>query len=206
MARRPKATRWPGATVALADGRDLRCEPATADRVDDLPQVLGDRGGPGGCWCMFWRLSNAEWRTTPAAGRRAEFEARWADAPPPGVLGYLDGRPVGWCAVAPRAEFPRIQSSPTFGPVDETPAWMVSCLFIHRTVRRSGVGGALVAAAVEMARFYGAPSVEGIPVAPGGKRGSGDLYTGTPSMFESLGFTEVARRKPERPVVRLTLR
>ncbi len=57
-----------------------------------------------------------------------------------------------------------------------------------------------------MAEAYGASAVDAIPVAPGGKRGSGDLYTGTPSMFEPLGFAEVARRKPERPVVRLTLR
>jgi hypothetical protein len=38
-----------------------------------------------------------------------------------------------------------------------------------------------------------------------GTRGSGDLYTGTPSMFEPLGFVEVARRKPERSIVRLPL-
>ena len=106
----------------------------------------------------------------------------------------------------PRDEYPRLQSSPTFGPVDDTPVWAVSCLFIHRTARRRGVGSALVDAAVSMAKAYGAPAVDAIPVAPSDKRGSGDLYTGTPSMFEPLGFTEVARRKPERPVVRLTLR
>ena len=99
-----------------------------------------------------------------------------------------------------------MQSSPTFGPVDETPSWAVSCVFIHRGVRRRGVGAAVVRAAVAMAKTYGAPAVDAIPVAPGGTRGSGDLYTGTPSMFEPLGFTEIARRKPERPIVRLTLR
>ena len=44
------------------------------------------------------------------------------------------------------------------------------------------------------------------PVAPSERRGSGDLYTGTPSMFERLAFVELARRKPERPIVRLDLR
>ena len=99
-----------------------------------------------------------------------------------------------------------MQDSPTFGPVDNLPSWTVSCLFIHRAVRRRGVGAALVGAAVAMAKAYGAPAVDAIPVAPGGTRGSGDLYTGTPTMFEPLGFTEVARRKPERPIVRLNLR
>ena len=155
---------------------------------------------------MFWRLRNADWRATDAVGRNAALADRFAQSPPPGVLGYLEGRPVGWCAVAPRIEYSRMQASPTFGPVDDTSSWAVSCLFIHRTARRSGVGAAVVGAAVAMAKAYGAPAVDAIPVAPGGKRGSGDLYTGTPSMFQPLGFTEIARRKPERPIVRLNLR
>jgi GNAT superfamily N-acetyltransferase len=198
--------RWNGITIALDGGEELRCEPATAKRASDVAEVIGERGGPGGCWCMFWRLPNADWRATDTTQRRAALNARCAVSPPPGVLGYLDGRPVGWCAVAPRDEYPRMQTSPTFGPVDDTASWAVSCLFIHRTARRRGVGAALVAAAAAMAKAYGAPAVDAIPVAPGGKRASGDLYTGTPSMFEPLGFSEVARRKPERPVVRLTLR
>ena len=198
-------SRWRGVTLELGTGESLRCEPATAKRVGDLAAVLGERGGPSGCWCMFWRLRNADWSSTRASDRKAAFAGRCASSPPPGVFGYLDGRPVGWCAVAPRAEYPRMQSSPTFGPVDDTPAWAVSCLFIHRTARRKGVGSALVEAATAMAESYGAAAVDAIPVAPGGKRSSADLYTGTPSMFESLGFVEVARRKPERPIVRRTV-
>jgi GNAT superfamily N-acetyltransferase len=199
-------SRWNGITVTLPGGGELHCVPATTERVADMPAVLGERGGPGGCWCMFWRLRTAEWRAGGATQRRDSLAHRFAESPPPGVLGYLDERPVAWCAVAPRVEYPRMQSSPTFGPVDDTPSWAVSCLFIHRAVRRRGVGAAVVRAAVAMAKAHGAPAVDAIPVAPGGTRGSGDLYTGTPSMFEQLGFTEIARRKPERPIVRLTLR
>lgn len=60
--------------------------------------------------------------------------------------------------------------------------------------------------AVDLARAHGAVAVDAIPVAPGGKRTSPDLSTGTPSMFEPLGFVEVARRKPELPILRLRLR
>jgi GNAT superfamily N-acetyltransferase len=199
-------SRWPGVSVTLPGGEELRCEPATESRFADLAAVLGDRGGPGGCWCMFWRLRNAEWRDGSPEQRRAAIGQRFAESPPPGVLGYLGGRPVGWCAVAPRTEYVRMQSSPTFGPVDDARSWAVSCLFIHRSARRRGVAAGLVEAAVALARAYGAEAVDAIPVEPGGRRGSPDLYTGTPSMFEPLGFVEVARRKPERPVVRLTLR
>ncbi|MET0460842.1 MAG: GNAT family N-acetyltransferase [Ilumatobacteraceae bacterium] len=195
--------RWDGVTITLPGGGALQCRPATADRADDVPAVLGERG-VGGCWCMWWRQRGAEWKATAPAERKAMLAALMAEATPPGVLAYLDHRPVGWCAVAPREQYPRMQASATFGPVDEAPVWAVSCLFIHRTVRRRGVGAALVEAAVAMATAYGAPGVEGIPVVPGGQR-SPDLYTGVPSMFEPLGFTEIARREPDRPIVRLAV-
>ncbi len=198
-------SRWNGITMMLPDGEELRCEPAAAECLSDLADVIGDRGGPGGCWCMFWRLPNAEWRIADATQRKAALAERFAESPPPGVLGYLGDRPVGWCAIAPRDEYPRLQSSPTFAPVDDAPSWAVSCLFIHRTARRRGVATGLVGATVAMADAFGARSIDAIPVPPGGKRGSSDLYTGTPSMFEPLGFIEVARRKPERLIVRLTL-
>ena len=198
-------SRWRGVTLTLDDGASLRCEPATAKRFGDLGAVLGERGGPSGCWCMFWRLRNSDWRATDGPGRKRRSASRFAATPPPGVLGYLDGAPVGWCAVAPRAEYARMQDSPTFGPVDDVASWAVSCLFIHRSARRRGVGSALVQAATAMAEAYGAPAIDAIPVAPGGTRTSADLYTGTPPMFESLGFVEVARRKPERPIVRLVV-
>jgi hypothetical protein len=40
---------------------------------------------------------------------------------------------------------------------------------------------------------------------PGGSRASADLSTGTPSMFKSLAFVEIERRKPERAILRLNL-
>ena len=199
-------SRWRGITLELGNGESLRCEPATAKRFDDLAVVLGERGGPNGCWCMWWRMRNAGWNATDSATRKQASAGRFDTSPPPGVFGYIGDRPIGWCAVAPRVEYARMQDSPTFGPIDDAPSWAISCLFIHRSARRKGVGSALVEAATAMAESYGAPAIDAIPVAPGGKRSSADLYTGTPSMFESLGFVEVARRKPERPIVRRTVR
>jgi hypothetical protein len=62
----------------------------------------------------------------------------------------------------------------------------------------------LLAAAVCFARDHGAQVVEGYPV-DGPRKGSTDLYTGTMSQFTRAGFTEVARRSPDRPIVRLAL-
>ena len=83
-------SRWNGITVTLPAGEELRCEPATAERFADVPAVLGERGGPGGCWCMFWRQRTAEWR------------ADGSDAAQGGV-----GRSVRRFAAARRARLPR---------------------------------------------------------------------------------------------------
>lgn len=197
---------WKGVSLTLPGGEKIRCLPAIADRFDDLVAVLGDKGGPGACWCMWWRLTNAAHKRTEDSRRRDAMRERFATSPPPGVFGYIDDRPIGWCAVAPRDEYPRMQASPTFGPVDDTPVWAVSCLFIHRTARRRGVGTALVDAAVRMAKASGAKAIEGIPVEPPESRNASGNFTGMPSMFEPLGFTEIARRKPERPIVRVKVR
>jgi GNAT superfamily N-acetyltransferase len=85
----------------------------------------------------------------------------------------------------------------------------VTCFKVDSRHRRTGVGAALVRAAVEYARAHGATAVEGHPVDVASlkaARVSGSaIYTGTVAMFTAAGFTEVARTYPTRPVMRLEL-
>ena len=199
-------SRWNGITVTLSGGEELRCEPATAERFSDLPAVLGERGGPGGCWCMFWRLQSADWQAGNPTQRKTAFADRLAESPPPGVLGYFDDRPVGWCAVAPRHEYPRMQSSPTFGPVDDTPSGR--CRACSSTARRADAVSGLRSS---LLRWRWRRPTEPRPSTPSRSRRAARAVRATstrarPSMFAPLGFTEIARRKPERPIVRLALR
>jgi GNAT superfamily N-acetyltransferase len=122
----------------------------------------------------------------------------------PGLLAYLDGRPVGWCAVAPRGEFGRVERSPVTKPIDdEEKVWAIVCFYLDRRHRRSGVASALLKAAVEHAASKGARVIEGYPVdAKGARKPSAELYHGTASMFAAAGFEEVARRSPTRPMMR----
>lgn len=59
-------------------------------------------------------------------------------------------------------------------------------------------------AAVEFARARGARAVEGYPkeLAPGKQEIWGELYVGTPSMFEAAGMRVVSRPTPRRLVMR----
>ncbi len=190
-----------------AGADEPRTAPLTPERWDDLEELFGPRGAVGGCWCWYWRLPGAEWQARCGEGTRALLRERVEAGPPPGLLAYRDGAPVGWCAVAPRSELQRLQRSPRLGPVDGVPVWAVSCFYIHRRHRRQGVARALLLAAVAHARAAGAPGLEGYPLDDGdGRRiSNGAAYTGTLSLFRSAGFQEVARRGP-RPIVRRLFR
>jgi GNAT superfamily N-acetyltransferase len=128
------------------------------------------------------------------------------------VVGYLDGVPSGWCAVAPRPIYTRLVRSPLLrnSPEDELadPAvWSVTCFVVRRPARRRGLTAALLDGAVALAREGGAKVVEGYPVdlAAGDAITAAALYHGPLSVFLAARFTEVARPAPDRPVVRLEL-
>jgi GNAT superfamily N-acetyltransferase len=151
---------------------------------------------------MYWR--GASLGKASATANHDALAARAGRRPPPGLVGYVDGRPVGWVQVGARREFVRLVRSRTLAPVDDAPVWCVNCFFIHRRARRRGVAGGLLRAAVEFARAHGAATVEAYPVDRGDARAA-DLYTGTVGLFERAGFREVARRTPDRPIMRLDL-
>jgi GNAT superfamily N-acetyltransferase len=183
----------------------IEVHPLTPDRWNDLVELFGpERGASGGCWCMFWRQSRADWKARTRHGNRAKIRRLVKPRKPPGLLAYRDGVPVGWVSIAPRDEFPRLNASQYLKPVDRKNVWAVVCFYIRRGHRKSGVASALLEAAVASARRRGARIVEGYPVA--GTMESGDAWTGVPSMFFKAGFKEVERRHPSRPIVRKALR
>ena len=195
----------PHDTHHRTDDRPVTVEvhPATAERWDDVVKLFGERGAYSGCWCMWWRLPQSEFNRGVGAPNRAALQAIVAAGRVPGLLAYHDGVPVGWCAVAPREEFGRLQRSPNLRPLDDQPVWSIVCFFIDRKWRGQGVGAALLRAAVRFAAAQGATVVEGYPVDPGQRRlPTASAFTGVVGMFEQAGFREVARRAPTRPIMR----
>lgn len=180
-----------------------RFEPLTPDRWGDLETLFGARGACGGCWCMAWRLAPKAFRAGKGEGNRDALRMLVQKGPPPGVLAYAGSEPVGWCAVAPRSNYPRLSASKVLAPVDEAPVWSVSCLFVTRPHRRKGLSTLLVRSATEFAFSQGASVVEGYPTDAQGKdQPAPFVWTGLPSAFVKAGFVEVARRSAARPIVR----
>jgi GNAT superfamily N-acetyltransferase len=170
-------------------------------RWDDLVDLFGPSGGTRGCWCMARRLPAAEVAANGGAENRAALEGFVRAGTPVGLIGYVDERPVAWCAVAPRTEYYAIVHSRTF-PIDELEdesVWAINCLFVKSGYRGRGLTLPMVEAAVEYARSSGARVVEAYPV----KAMPGDPGRGVLSTFLDAGFTTYAeeRTRAKRNVV-----
>ena len=181
----------------------LTFHPLTPQRWPDLERLFGARGACGGCWCMSWRLTRAQFDRQKGARNKAAFKNIVATGPAPGVLAYSGAEPVGWCAVAPREVHKRMENSRILAPLDDAPVWSVTCFFIARAFRRAGVSAQLLKAAVAHATKLGAKIVEGYPVEPR-KDPMPEVFawTGIRSAFDKAGFKEVARRAETRPIMR----
>jgi GNAT superfamily N-acetyltransferase len=185
----------------------LTTAPLTPDRWDDFEVLMGPRGGAEGCWCALWRVSAKSWREGRGEGNRALMRAVVERGPPPGLLAYDEGAPVGWISVAPRADFPRLRGSRVLAEVDAAPVWSVTCFFVKAGMRGRGVASALIDAACAFAAERGAETLEGYPVDPlGGRYANGFAWTGVKSLFDAAGFAEVARRSEKRPIMRKELK
>lgn len=195
--------------AARARDRDRRVTivPFTPDRWDDFEKLFGPRGACGGCWCMTPRLTARDYEAAKGEKNRRAMKRLVERGPPPGLVAYRGGEPVGWIAIAPRAEFRRLATSRVLAPIDAAPVWSITCLFLRKDARRQGLSTELVKAAARFARRNGAWLVEGYPQVPkSGALPDVFAWTGLLTTFTRAGFREVARRSPTRPIVRWNAR
>ncbi len=90
----------------------IQVHPASPERWGDVAAVMGSRGDPSHCWCQFFRLRGKEWQVATREDNKRALRDQVQDSPaPPGVLAYLDDEPMGWCAIAPKTDYPRVVAS-----------------------------------------------------------------------------------------------
>jgi GNAT superfamily N-acetyltransferase len=153
---------------------------------------------------MWWRLKGSEFEAQKGERNRRAMRAIVESGEVPGILAYDEGAPMGWCSVAPRERFGRLNRSPNLKAVDDTPVWSVVCFFVHKGYRGQGLSTALVRAAIEYVGQQGGGVIEAYPVAPkdAGEPSMSTFFTGHISTFEGIGFVEVERRSDTRPILR----
>lgn len=186
----------------MAGSPKLEFHALTPERWRDVEALFGPRGACAGCWCMYWKLTRAQFARGQGEGNRRAFRRSVARGAVPGILAYADGRPVGWCAVEPRAAYPRLARSRVLAPLDERPVWSVSCFYVARSHRRRGITVQLLRAALRHVRERGGRIVEGYPVVPKPYHASSTAFawTGFAAAFEAAGFKDCAQRA--RPIMR----
>lgn len=187
--------------------------PANEASWEDLQAVFGTRGDPARCRCQWFK--HPDWRSVPASEHAEQLREQTGcghpgDRATSGMVAYLDGEPVGWCAVEPRTAYPRMPRMrvPWTGRNEDKTddgVWSVTCFVVRKGFRRRGISYALAAATVGFARERGARAIEGYPILarPGQEFTWGELYVGTCSVFAAAGFAEVSRPTPRRAVMRI---
>jgi GNAT superfamily N-acetyltransferase len=188
--------------------------PANEASCDDLQAVFGTRGPAHTCQCQRYKLRPREaFRSFPIEERthrlRAQTECGHPDASTTaGLVAYLDGEPVGWCAVEPRPAYTglvRNNRVPWEGRDEDKgddSVWAVTCLFTRAGFRKRGISRALARAAVNFARERGARAIEGYPMIRKDVLVE-ELHVGTEGTFADAGFTVVSRPTLRRVVMRI---
>jgi GNAT superfamily N-acetyltransferase len=162
--------------------------PVTPDRFEDFAEVVNRSRRANHCWCLSHRLQPAEIEELGGGSREAAMRRLCEREHPPGVVTYLDGEPVGWCNIGPRAEISRLTRSRLIRPVDDLPVWSIVCVIVRPGHRRKGVTASLLEGAVAYAASHGAPAVEAYPVDPPGRMDTTMAFVGTKAMFDRAGF------------------
>jgi GNAT superfamily N-acetyltransferase len=188
--------------------------PANEAPWQDLQTVFGTRGEASRCQCQRYKLRPRESFASFPAEERAHRLRQQTDCghresgTTSGLVAYLNGEPVGWCAVEPRTAYGgllrnnRVPWADRAEDKTDNSVWAVTCFFTRVGFRKRGVSRALARAAVNFARERGARAIEGYPITTKNVILE-ELHVGTESVFADAGFTEVSRPTLRRVVMRV---
>ncbi|MFK3678794.1 GNAT family N-acetyltransferase [Microbacterium sp. NPDC090218] len=170
---------------------DIEVRPAT--EFDDVATLVGPKKPTSNvCFCLSYRIGSKENVALRGSQRADRVRQLCHQDPPPGVIAYVDGEPVGWAALHPRRDtsFARNRLIPH---IDDLDVWSLWCFRVRPGHRKQGISHALIDGAVAYAKERGAPAIEGYPVDNGGERVNLTMaYVGTRALFESAGFEKAA--------------
>jgi len=194
---------------------ELRIVPANHATWQDLEAVFGTADYPFYCQCQRFKVTGWLWRDTSLEERLAMHRSGTACGQreaerTSGLVAYLEDEPVGWVAVEPRVDYPKLPTLrvPWTGrreDKDDDGIWAVTCFCVRKGARGRGITYSLAKAAADYARAQGATAVEGYAMVtvPGLEITWGELHVGAVQVFEEAGFTQVSAPTKRRRVMRI---
>ena len=203
--------------TAAATTPAITVVPANQASPEDIPSVFGTSGEAYICQCQRYKLQPGEaFKKVPVEERAHRLRTQTECGNPKsrttsGLVAYLDGEPVGWCAVEPRTAYFglmrnfKVHWQGRNEDKEDDTVWAVTCFVVRAGFRRRGISRALARATVDFARERGARALEGYPMItqPGTEVTWGELHVGSRSIFAAAGFAEVSHPTPRRVVMRI---
>jgi hypothetical protein len=128
--------------------RGIRIEPVTRQNWEMFARFFEAKGSPHFCWCTPYRVRSGQ---ELSDAQKKACMRRLVDAGTPvGVLALSRSEPIGWCSVAPRQTYVRLERSRTMSRVTsgEIQTWTVLCFFVARPYRGWHVTRSLLEGAV----------------------------------------------------------
>lgn len=168
--------------------------------------LMGEKGGCGNCWCMYFRLPYKTFQENKPSGNKKEMKKLVNKGEPQGLIASIDKEPVGWIAMAPREDYMKLEKSRAFKRIDDKPVWSITCFFIRKEFRHKGLSQELIKGAVDFARKKKIKILEAYPAIPYDEKvPSPFLWVGVLSSFIKNEFTVVQRNGKSRAMVRKEL-
>lgn len=165
--------------------------PLGTDTWDAYAALIERHNGVwGGCWCLAFHPPSPE-RSRSLAGNRALKRRLVDDGVAHAALVFDGERVIGWCQYGSPAELPAIYHRKQVEAAPyEPPDYRITCFFVDRDHRRTGVSATALRGALDLIAAAGGGMVEAYPQDTQGKKTSASfLYNGTRSLFERAGFS-----------------
>ena len=181
----------------------LSFKPLIADNFNDLIILFGEKGACGGCWCMWWRLKNKDYEQSKGIRNKELLENLISNSKPLGIIAYEKNNPIGWCSISPRKSLKRLETSKLFKPIDNLDVWSITCLYVDKKIRNTGLSVRLINQASEFAFKKGATCIEAYPI-HSNKNKTPDLfaYVGFKTAYLNAGFEPIKQCSKTRLIMR----
>lgn len=161
----------------------------------------------GGCYCSYFHDSTEQ--TVKDDYDRATFKERLVnEGVAHAALVFEGDDAIAWCQYGSPAELPGIYHRRQYDAAETRPApWRITCFFVDRDHRRSGVAREALEGALGLIASAGGGEVVSFPneLAPGKRTSSSFLHNGTRAMFEKAGFTFERHIGTSKTVMRKTV-
>jgi len=161
----------------------------------------------GGCYCTYFHADTTD--TVKTDHDRPTFKRRLvAEGVAHAALVLVGVDAIAWCQYGSPAELPGIYHRKQYDAGEARPApWRITCFFVDRDHRRSGVAREALDGALELIAAAGGGEVVSFPneLPPGKRTSSSFLHNGTRTMFEKAGFEFERHLGKNKTVMRKTV-